>query len=80
MTEARQLTEERLLAERVLATGTLKWFSDADGYGCISPDEGEGDLLVHCLDCSGLPTGARVVFEVNTGPRGLEAYNVVPLQ
>jgi cold shock CspA family protein len=78
---AERLAAERLLAEAVVATGTLKRAADADGSAYVSPDEGEGDLLVHSvgLGVGRLAAGARVEFEVHTGPTGLEAYDVLPI-
>lgn len=76
------LTAERLEAERVMATGTVEWFSVEDGYGSICPDEGDDDLFVQAeasTDIGALTKGARVRFEVRAGPHGLEAWNVVPI-
>jgi CspA family cold shock protein len=78
------LRAERLLAERVIAKGTVKRFSVEDGCGFISADEGDDDLFVRSgsIACGGLETlsvGTRVEFEVHEGLRGLEAFDVVPV-
>jgi cold shock protein len=67
-----------------MAAGTVKWFSDAKGYGFITPDQAGPDLFVHftCIADSGFKTlaeGARVEFEVREGRKGLEAFHVVPI-
>ncbi|HEY6140269.1 MAG TPA: cold-shock protein [Thermoanaerobaculia bacterium] len=64
-------------------TGTVKWFNDAKGFGFITTEKGE-DVFVHFSAIQGrgfrsLPEGAAVEFEVTTGPKGLQAQNVVPL-
>lgn len=60
--------------------GTVKWFNDAKGYGFIQRESG-GDVFVHFSAISGdgyrsLEDGARVEFEVEQGPKGLQAVNV----
>jgi cold shock protein len=65
-------------------TGTVKWFSDAKGYGFITPDEGGPDLFVHYTGIAdggfrSLAEGAKVEFEAREGRKGLEAFNVVPI-
>jgi CspA family cold shock protein len=68
-----------------MATGTVKWFDDAKGYGFITPDEGGKDLFVHHSNVSGsgfktLAEGAKVEFEPADGQKGREARNVALAQ
>jgi CspA family cold shock protein len=63
-----------------MATGTVKWFNDAKGFGFISQEGGE-DVFVHhtAISMDGFRTlkeGERVEFEVVQGPKGLQAANV----
>jgi CspA family cold shock protein len=67
-----------------MASGTVKWFNADKGYGFISQPEG-GDVFVHfsAIQSSGYRTlneGQQVEFEVQQGPKGLQAANVKPLQ
>jgi CspA family cold shock protein len=67
-----------------MATGTVKWFNDAKGYGFIAPEDGSKDVFVHFSNIAGegfksLTEGAKVEFEVREGEKGPEALNVVQL-
>jgi len=64
-----------------MASGVVKWFNNAKGYGFVTPDEGEQDVFVHfsAIEMDGYKTlkeGQRVMFEVEEGPKGLHAQNL----
>lgn len=66
-----------------MATGKVKWFNDRKGYGFIAQDNGEGDVFVHFRSIQGsgfktLAEGQVVSFDVEEGPKGPQATNVVP--
>ena len=58
-----------------MATGTVKWFNPAKGFGFIEPDDGGEDAFVHisAVEQAGLSTlqeGQKVNFELQPGRNG----------
>lgn len=67
-----------------MATGTVKWFNNAKGYGFVTPDQGEQDVFIHfsAINMDGYKTlkeGQKVQFELEEGPKGLHAANLQSL-
>ncbi len=64
-----------------MATGTVKWFNETKGF--ISQDDGGDDVFVHFNAIQGegfktLNEGQAVTFDIEDGPKGLQASNVTP--
>jgi CspA family cold shock protein len=65
-------------------SGSIKWFDVGKGYGFIVPDDGGSDILLHvtCLRRDGYQSayeGARIVCEVVSGPKGLQAFRILSM-
>ena len=64
-----------------MATGKVKWFNNAKGYGFILPEDGGEDLFAHysSIEMDGYKTlkaGQDVEFEIMEGPKGSHAVNI----
>ena len=64
-----------------MATGTVKWFNASKGYGFISPNNGGDDVFAHfsAIEMEGYKTlkeGQDVEFEIQEGPKGLQATHI----
>ena len=64
-----------------MAQGTVKWFNDSKGFGFITSEDGS-DVFVHHTSIQGngfksLAEGDKVSFDVEKGPKGPKAINVV---
>jgi cold shock protein len=67
-----------------MATGSVKWFNDAKGFGFITPEGGGDDIFIHfsAIVMEGYKTlkpGTPVSYELVNGPKGLLAQNICPL-
>jgi len=66
-----------------MARGKVKWFNNQKGYGFITPENGK-DVFVHHSVIQGegyksLEEGQEVEFDIQNGPKGEQATNVVKL-
>jgi CspA family cold shock protein len=60
-----------------MSNGTVKFFNISKGFGFITPDEGGKDVFVHANGLiDEINEGDKVSYEVEEGPKGLNAVNV----
>jgi CspA family cold shock protein len=77
------IVQFKFVKEDSMATGTVKWFNDAKGFGFITPDGGGEDLFAHfsAIKSDGFKTlreNQRVTYDEATGPKGKQAANIIP--
>ena len=70
--------------ERIMATGTVKWFNAEKGFGFIAPDDGTADVFAHFSAIAGngyrsLDEGQKVEYEVTQGQKGPQAANIAKI-
>ncbi|MFI6084324.1 cold-shock protein [Streptomyces sp. NPDC051217] len=66
-----------------MASGTVKWFNAAKGFGFIEQDGGGADVFAHFSNITAqgfreLLEGQKVTFDIVTGQKGPTAENIVP--
>jgi cold shock protein len=67
-----------------MATGRVKWFNEAKGFGFITPDDGSEDVFVHFSAIQGngfrtLRENQPVKYTAEKGPKGMQAVSVEAL-
>jgi CspA family cold shock protein len=67
-----------------MASGTVKWFNAAKGFGFIEQDGGGADVFAHFSNIAAqgfreLLEGQKVTFDIVSGQKGLTAENIVPV-
>lgn len=75
-------TEGTISSETV--TAALKWFNNPKGFGFVIPENEEIDAFIHITtlqraDIQSLNEGARLICEIQRGPRGALVTNVIEL-
>ncbi|MFJ1804528.1 cold-shock protein [Streptomyces sp. NPDC088180] len=66
-----------------MASGTVKWFNAAKGFGFIEQDGGGADVFAHFSNIAAqgfreLIEGQKVTFDIASSQKGPTAENIVP--
>ncbi|MEU6004115.1 MULTISPECIES: cold-shock protein [unclassified Streptomyces] len=66
-----------------MASGTVKWFNAAKGFGFIEQDESGVDVFAHFSNIAAdgfreLLEGQKVTFDIAQSQKGPTAENIVP--
>ncbi len=66
-----------------MASGTVKWFNAAKGFGFIEQDDDGADVFAHFSNIAAqgvreLLEGQKVTFDIASNPKGLTAENILP--
>ena len=60
-----------------MSKGTVKFFNNSKGFGFIAPEEDGKDVFVHVNGLiDEINDGDKVSYDVEEGPKGLNAINV----
>ena len=60
-----------------MSNGTVKFFNNSKGFGFITPEDGGKDVFVHVNGLvDEINEGDTVSYDVEEGPKGLNATNV----
>ena len=60
-----------------MSNGTVKFFNNSKGFGFITPEDGSKDVFVHVNGLiDEINEGDKVSYDVEEGPKGLNAVNV----
>ncbi len=60
-----------------MSNGTVKFFNNSKGFGFIAPEDGDKDVFVHSNGLiDEIKEGDKVSYDVEEGPKGLNAVNV----
>jgi CspA family cold shock protein len=67
----------RAYSKQIMATGTVKFFNEAKGFGFITPEQGGKEVFVHVTGLQDqIREGDTVTYEVEDGKKGPSAVNV----
>lgn len=73
--------QKELTPEELVRKGVVTYFNSAKGFGFIEDNENGQRLFVHqSSSAKPLQEGLKVSFEIERGPRGYNAVNVISIK